>query len=71
MVTDGSYACGEHRITCRVVESLRCTPKTNETLCVHHTSIKKKKAIDVKQQQNSAIPMLLINPLFAFFPKKA
>lgn len=40
MLTDGSYTCGEHSIIYRVVESLCCTPETNETLCVNYTQIK-------------------------------
>ena len=30
-------------VTYRIVESLGCTPKTNITLCVNYTLIKKKK----------------------------
>lgn len=42
-VTGGSYPCGEHSITYRLVQSLRCTPKTNATSCANYTSIKKKR----------------------------
>jgi len=39
-MTDGSYTCGEHNITYRLIESLCCIPETNVTLCVDYTSIK-------------------------------
>ena len=39
--TDDSYTDDEHGITCRLVESLCCTPETNVTLCLNYTSIKK------------------------------
>lgn len=29
MGTDGSYTCDEPSITCKLVESLSCTPETN------------------------------------------
>ena len=43
MVTDGSYACGEHSITYGEAESLCCRPETNATVCVNYTQIKNKK----------------------------
>ena len=43
MVTGGSYSCGEHSITYRLVRSLCCTPETNIALYVTCTSVRKKK----------------------------
>ena len=37
IVLHGSYTCGEHRITYRIVESLGCTLETTVTLCVNYT----------------------------------
>ena len=41
MVIDGSYTCGEHNITCRLVESQGYVSEINVTFCVKYTSIKK------------------------------
>lgn len=41
MMTDGSYACGEHSITCRETESLCCTLETN-VMWMNYIQIKKK-----------------------------
>lgn len=41
-VTGGSHLCGERSIMCREIESLRCTPESDVTLCVNRTSVKKK-----------------------------
>ena len=38
MVTDGSYAYGEHSIACGELVSL-CLPETNVTLSVNYTQI--------------------------------
>ena len=32
--TDGSYACGEHCIMCKLGKSLSCTPETHVTFHV-------------------------------------
>ena len=42
LVTDGSYACGEHSITFRDVESLCCIPETKVMLRVNYTQFFKK-----------------------------
>lgn len=38
----GDYPCCKHSIIYRVLQSLRCTPKTNVTLCINFSSVKKK-----------------------------
>ena len=58
MVTHGNYACSEHGIRYRLGKSLCCTPKTNVTLCVNYTSIKKKKKNVNSQMADPYVPRL-------------
>ena len=43
MVTDGSYTCGEHSTTYKIVESLCCAAQNNVTLCYNYTKKKLEK----------------------------
>ena len=51
--TDSSCTCGERGVRYGQVESSRCTPETNVTLCVKHSSIIKEK--DLEGFQNSPL----------------
>lgn len=48
LFSDSSYACGEHSIMYRLVESLSCTTETNVTFSVNSTQRERKKSKEKK-----------------------
>lgn len=54
MVTDGSYAYGEHSIM-YTVQSLCCTPETNVTLGVNYTQILERGVGEKRQEASPSV----------------